>query len=150
MPRPKTTEANRLRMVLRVVMGIAIAGVMALAVYLVREVRRVPSAPPTRERTSDVVVPHARPWQPGGGILGYRTPTSQPQPAPTGAGEIPIPPERQLKPVKRILPKDLPDPSNPPQYTRPLASPPAHPVPPNPFVPPPIRVNPDRSKGPAY
>jgi hypothetical protein len=140
-------DTDRLKLAGRVFIGAVLTGVIALAVFLVHEVRKVPTQPPTRERTSDVVVPRVdRQYPTGSDLFARGAPQSQPAPGPTN--EIPIPPERQLQPVKRIMPKDLPDPHNPPQYTKTLAAPPANPTPPNPFVPPPIEMNPDRSKPP--
>jgi hypothetical protein len=42
-------------------------------------------------------------------------------------------------------PREMPDPSRPPQWTEPLATP-GTPQPPDPFVPPPIAVDPNRGR----
>ncbi|HEY3358222.1 MAG TPA: hypothetical protein VGQ83_33550 [Polyangia bacterium] len=132
---------KRLRAILRFSLGLAAAAMIAACVWLVLQVRRTPDRPPPREQTSDVVVPPPPPLE-----------RAYPRPGPAEAGSqpavVPIPPERQLKPVVRILPKDLRDPSRPPMYTKPLAAPPANPTPPNPFNPPPLQMNPERDKPP--
>ncbi|HEY3353550.1 MAG TPA: hypothetical protein VGQ83_09895 [Polyangia bacterium] len=135
---------RRLRAALRLLLGLATAGVIAACVWLVLLVRHTPDRPPPRARTSDVVVPAPPPVERAYPLPGPGVPGSQP----AAVAELPVPPERQLQPVVRIPPKDLRDPSRPPMYTKPLATPPANPVPPNPFNPPPLRMNPERDKPP--
>lgn len=47
-----------------------------------------------------------------------------------------------------VPPAEMPDPARPPQWTKTLAAP-GPPQPPDPFVPPPIAVDPDRGRPPA-
>lgn len=54
---------------------------------------------------------------------------------PTATAPSPIPPD------------EMPDPANPPRWTKPLAEP-GPPVPPDPAVPPPMVVDPDRGRSP--
>jgi len=51
----------------------------------------------------------------------------------------------EVAPLPVVLPTDLPDPSRPPQWTPPLATP-GDPMPPDPFVEPPIAVDPDHGR----
>lgn len=146
MTKPSTSGSDRLRLIGRGALAVAVVAIAALAVFLVREVRKTPTAPPVRERVSDVVSKPTPPraWWP--------KPNAEPGSAPRRAPEvkeIPVPPERQLKPVTRVMPHDLPDPSRPPQYTKIKAGAPKNPVPPNPHAPPPLDMNPDR-KAPPY
>jgi len=64
------------------------------------------------------------------------------------ASTQPLASQPTAPPAKVVLPKEMPDPSRPPQWTRPLASP-GPPQPPDPFVPPPIVQDPDRGRAPA-
>lgn len=147
MARKNSPDTDRLRLAGRALIGAGLVAVAVLAVLLVREVRRVPTAQPIRERSSDVVVPRTDQANPFRNLAGGGAPQSQPdQPA---VAEIPIPPERQLAPVKRIPPEGMRDHNTPsPQYTKTLAAPPANPVPPDPFKPPPMDMNSERSQPP--
>jgi len=51
----------------------------------------------------------------------------------------------RAKAAPYVLPADMPDPSNPPQWTKPLAVP-GEPRPPDPFTPPEIAQDPDRGR----
>lgn len=68
------------------------------------------------------------------------------RPAPPGAPDSPRP-GPEAPPARMVPPSLMPDAANPPQWTRPLALP-STPSPPNPFVPPPIAVDPERGRPP--
>ncbi len=71
---------------------------------------------------------------------GSRPPPSG-QPEETGTTK-PVP---EAPPARVVLPALMPDPAHPPQWTKPLALP-STPSPPDPMVPPPIAVDPERGR----
>lgn len=120
------------RTILLVVGG---AAVIIALVLLVREVRRAPPgtrAPTGGRSTTDPLTDVARRSSP--------VPEVQPAPLPpvvNREGQLEAPPPRYVPPA------DMPDPATPPQGTAPLAAPGA-PQPPDPFVEPEIKQDPNR------
>jgi hypothetical protein len=134
----KNPSIARGRKVMLAVFMVAVAGLIVGGLFLVHEARRGPNA--------SAVTTAAPPGEPPPGRRGPPRFAPGSQPAPVA--EIPIPPERQLPPVVRIPPRDMPDPAHPPQFTKPLAEPNPNPVPPDPFVPPPMVQDPNRGREP--
>lgn len=97
------------------------------------------AAPAVQVRPEEA--PHLRQVQP---------PAPVPQPSQPGQAQgtaEPPPPVPEAPPAKVVPPSLMPDPANPPQWTKPLAVP-STPKPPNPFEPPPIAVDPERGRHP--
>jgi hypothetical protein len=65
----------------------------------------------------------------------------------TPGASAPVPRGPEAPPARVVPPSLMPDPANPPQGTRPLALP-STPSPPDPFMPPPIAVDPERGRAP--
>ena len=114
------------------------AGVAALAflavAMLVYEARKPPPAPGKgdgRAPLTDVARANQRPLE---------GPMSAPVALPSGSAAQP-----EAVPAEVIPPDEMPDPAHPPRWTAPLAEPGA-PVPPDPFTPPPMVVDPDRGR----
>jgi hypothetical protein len=66
------------------------------------------------------------------------------RPAPETATLAPVP---EVPPTQVVAPSLMPDPAHPPQWTKPLALP-STPSPPDPSIPPPIAVDPERGRRP--
>jgi len=101
--------------------------------WLVHELRRVPARTGSREPLTDIAAKGDSmtvdaPWRRAAAENGHVVENQPAQVAP---------------PAKRVPPRAMPDPTHPPQWTKPLAVPTA-PKPPDPFVPPPIAVDPER------
>lgn len=124
--------------------GLVIAGL----VFLVQEVKQVPSGGPRPE-------PGKAETNPLTDVAARPAATAMPRlPDRPGHGERPgqgEPPEFDIDetgqavapPTAYVLPDDLPDPANPPQETEPLALP-GEPIPPDPFTEPEIAQDPNR------
>jgi hypothetical protein len=76
--------------------------------------------------------------------LAEHPPPGQPVPPPGTDTRPPVP---EAPPARVVLPSLMPDPAHPPQWTKPLALP-STPSPPDPSVPPPIAVDPERGRHP--
>jgi hypothetical protein len=113
--------------------------VFGALVWLVREVRRVPGNSSTQAGTSEVapltdVAPRTR------AAPGVDRWSTDLVPSGSASGMTP-----EVAPLPVVPPADLPDPSQPPQWTPPLAIP-GDPMPPDPFEEPPIAVDPNRGR----
>lgn len=120
--------------------------VVVLLFLLVREVRTAPprdkdSADPSRKEANPLtdVAPRQR------RVPGMGPSMDDRRAAATNEDGVEQP---RAKPGPYKLPPDLPDPANPPQWTKPLAVP-GEPRPPDPFTPPEIEQDPDRGRRPS-
>ncbi len=118
--------------------------IVVLLFLLVREVRTAPSsdkdsADPSRKESNPLTDVAPRQRRLSGPSMDTRRPA-----ATNEDGEE----QPRAKPAPYKLPPDLPDPSNPPQWTEPLAVP-GEPRPPDPFTPPEIAQDPDRGRRPS-
>lgn len=105
---------------------------VALGAYGVRELRRVP--PHVQDPTSPLTDVAGKPFE-----LDVHADEAKRQLAlALIAANRRVP---ELPPPRVVMPEQMPDPANPPQWTAPRAGPPP-PEPPDPFVPPPVAVDP--------
>lgn len=127
---------------------VAAALVVAVAlILLVREVKRAPAR--SRSREDDRA--ETSPLTDVAGRSRQSLPASAHAPAPRTPGTTAGPGGPTIgadgrpaaAPPPYILPPDLPDPSSPPQWTEPLATP-GEPRPPDPFVEPQVAQDPNR------
>jgi hypothetical protein len=112
-----------------IVLGGALLLFVALA-FVVREARRPPAPSPSASGSSLTDVARTGPAAIGGPMV------------PASAGPNGREP---LAPPPVVLPSAMPDPANPPRWTEPLAMP-GTPVPPDPFVAPPMVQDPNRGR----